>query len=286
MDTLRALPTSPPIVAYRRRTILFAAGLVAACYSIDPFQPNTTLVMWLRAGWVATLLACGLLQRPSARVATLAGQFGGLASGGFVVAIVAAQGGTTSIYSGMLLALPFAALVALPDLPSAAALAGVGCLVGGVALRVHEGQRLVEVASWMILSVVMLSLAVWGTFSSRRLWQREVEAAQERAEARKALEESEARRAEAEHYATAGRLAAAVAHAINNPLAVVKSNIAWLEETADGGAEAGERTEVLDETAASVARIAKAVEELRRAAQPRKDLGPGPAGLDRERREG
>jgi methyl-accepting chemotaxis protein len=56
-------------------------------------------------------------------------------------------------------------------------------------------------------------------------------AAHERARVAEQLAESERRRLEAERLAEIGRLAAGVAHEVNSPLAVVKSNLSWLRES-------------------------------------------------------
>ena len=81
-----------------------------------------------------------------------------------------------------------------------------------------------------------------------------------------ALELSHRRAAEA--AASVSRLAASVAHDVNNPLAAVKVNVRWLREADAGGADGRERAEVIAETLEAVERIARIVSALnRRAAQ-------------------
>ena len=86
-----------------------------------------------------------------------------------------------------------------------------------------------------------------------------------------------------------GRLAAQVAHDVNNPLSAVKVNVRWLAEPPPGAQEV-ERAEVLADTLASVERISRIVADLRRqavaseqgiregAAAP--DQAPGASGPD------
>jgi len=257
------------IIRHQRRTFLLGAALVAACYLIDLVQPNAALTMATRTGWVACLLVGAWLQRPERPLGAMLGShLAAAATGVCVLVIVALTGGTRSVFSGMLLATPFAVLVAIPAYPSSAALTGAALLGGGVLLRGWEGQAATDVASWAIVSAAMTTLATYGTVASRRLWWREIQVERERTEALAGLADSERRRAEAERLAEVGRLAAGVAHQVNNPLAALKSNVRWLGEPAAAAAAEAERREVVDDTVAAVDRIAEIVADLRRAAHP------------------
>lgn len=263
------------IIRHQRRTFLLGAALVAACYLIDLVQPNVALNMAIRTCWVAAILVGAWLQRPDRpRGAMFGSHLAAAATGICVLLIVTFTGGTHSVFSGMLLATPFAVLVAIPAYPSSAALTGASLLGGGALLRIWEGQGPADVASWIVVSAVMSTLATYGTVASRRLWWRELQVERERAEALAGLAESERRRAEAERLAEVGRLAAGVAHQVNNPLAAVKSNVRWLGEP---GAADGERREVVQDTMAAVDRISEIVTDLRRAAHPPEEpLAPRP----------
>jgi signal transduction histidine kinase len=81
------------------------------------------------------------------------------------------------------------------------------------------------------------------------------------------LAESERQRADGEQFAAVGRMAARVAHEVNNPLSVVKSNVQWLGRTE--AQDGGERAEVVKDTLASVERIVGAIDEVRRQAGDR-----------------
>jgi len=266
---------SPPaagnvmLLQYRLRTLRFAALLVAASYAIDWFQPRFAEVALVRALWIGALLVTASLQRTDRpRLATFGSYLCSIATGFAVVAIVALDGGTASIFQGMLLATPFAVLVAMAELPLAAALNGAICVAGGTAIRIAEGQPGVQVASWLLLSSVMSALATWGTVAARYAWRAEVAAEKARLKAQEALAESERQRAAGEQLAEVGRLAARVAHEVNNPLAVVKANVQWLGTSAETE-DAQERHEVVADTLASVERIVDAVSSVRKSAGER-----------------
>jgi signal transduction histidine kinase len=257
------------LLAYRRRTFRFGAALIAACYVIDLLQPRFAEVAVVRALWVAAVLVGAALQRPDRpRLATGASHASSLASAAAVVAIVALDGGTGSIYAGMLLATPFAMLVAMVELPVAAAINGAICVLGGAAMRAWEGQPWTQIGAWLLLSTVMSALATWGTLAARTAFRIEMSAERARQRAQEQLAESELQRAQAERLAEVGRLAARVAHEVNNPLAVVKSNVQWLGQL--GPPEvAEERQQVVADTLESVERIVTAVDSVRRQAGSR-----------------
>jgi signal transduction histidine kinase len=254
------------LLAYRSRTLRFASALVASSYLIDVFQPRLAEVAVVRALWIASILVVAAYQRPDRPArANLASYLGAIATGAAVVAIVALDGGTASIYAGMLIATPFAVLVGMAELPLAAAIAGAFCVLGGAGIRISEGQPWSQIFSWLLLSSVMSALATWGTVAARRAWRIEVAAERERRTAVERLAEVERDQAEAERLAEVGRLAARVAHEVNSPLAVVKSNVQWLGRPEQEGS-AAERAEVLAETLQSVKQIVDAVDLVRRQA--------------------
>jgi signal transduction histidine kinase len=265
MDAVTAVGPEA-VLRYRRRTLLFASLLVASCFAIDVFQPRLLEVALVRVLWIASILACAAGQRADRpRLANVASYLGAFTTGIAVDVIVALNGGTASIYAGMLIATPFAVLVAMFELPGAAALNGAMCVVGGALIRGWEGQPASQIVSWLILSTVMSALATWGTIAARRVWRIEIAAERARREAAERLADGERQRAEVERYAEVGRLASRVAHEVNSPLAVVKANVQWLGQPAPEG-DAAERVEVVADTLRCVERIVDAVQSVRRQA--------------------
>jgi hypothetical protein len=259
-------PLPESTLRHQRRSLLLAACLIAACYPIDFVQPNTAATVVIRAAWIAVaLLAAWAQQRDRPHLAVGAGHLAGLATGAAVTSIIALTGGTRSVFEGMFLATPFAVLVALPELPTAAAICGGVSVVGGFLVRRAEGQSAFELAAWCIVSTVMAVLAVYGTVMTRRLFRAEVESALERARAVEALVESERLRADAEALAEAGRVAAGVVHEVNSPLAALRTN---LRSLARGAVEPGEREEVLADAVEGVERITGVISALGRSIHP------------------
>lgn len=266
---LPSLAVTEDLLRFRRLTFVLAALLVASFSWVDAVQPRRGAVAAVRGLWVAAFLAAAALQRPRhPRRATAAAQVVSLASSFAVVAIVALQGGAASVFHGMLLATPFMVLLGVVEAPAIAALAGAVCGVGGAAIRASAGRPWAEVCAWLYLSAVMSGLAIWVTLAARHGWQLELAAERARRSVQQRLSESEQQRLEAERLAEVGRLAARVAHEVNNPLAVVKSNVQWLGR-AGAEADPAERAEVLADTLASVARIVEAVDSVRRQAGDR-----------------
>jgi signal transduction histidine kinase len=68
--------------------------------------------------------------------------------------------------------------------------------------------------------------------------------------------------ADASHLASLGRLMADLAHRVNNPLAVIRSNVSYLRGGLDGDQVTAELPEVFEELDASIERIRVAMTEL------------------------
>jgi len=261
--------SAPPdrLLRHRRRSLSFGAALIATTYGADWLLGHPPSVYAWRAAWIAGVVGAAWLQQPARPRRAYAGaHLAAAVTGLCVVAIVGLTGGSASLYAGMLLATPFAALVAVPDIPSVALVAGAWCVTGGAVMRLGEGQPALAVAGWILLSLLMTALAAWGSMSSRRLWAAELAGEQATIRVMAALGESERRRAETERMAEVGRLAAQVAHEVNSPLAVVKSNVGWLGEADLAGEDAAERPQVVAETLQNVERIGEIVADLRRSA--------------------
>jgi signal transduction histidine kinase len=262
------LPTTPDkVIRYRRGTMFLGAALIAACYPIDLMLGHGAGVLLQRAGWIGMALLGASLQRAGRPGLAYAGvHLATLASGVFVVTLVQGTGGTKSIYAGMLLVLPFAVLVAIADLPATSLVSGVLCSLGGAAIRHAEGQPAARIGAWLLLSGILTLLSAWGVVATRRNWLDELAAERDRARALEELAESERRRAAAERLAHVGHLAAEVAHEVNNPLAVVKANVAWLAGAHLPDVDPAERESVFADAAENVERISDIVLRLRTAA--------------------
>ena len=142
---------------------------------------------------------------------------------------------------------------------SAAGLFGNGLLAWSLL-----DQQPSELLAYILLMVGMYSVAVMAAWANHRSRAFELRSEGER---NQALRLSENRRAQSERLAIVGRLAAGVAHEINNPLAYVKANVATLHrELLDPraiGFSPQELGEMLDETLEGVERIVEIVSDLK-----------------------
>ncbi|MBK9515859.1 MAG: hypothetical protein IPO09_00645 [Anaeromyxobacter sp.] len=248
-----------------RRVVIFLAAFVVLAYlPLDAHVrqgPFLDLVL-LRVGWAAMLVAIGLVQPrlgPSGwdRLILL----GAAASSACYVAIVALAGGLATPQAVWLPVMPLATVLLAWERYRAVGLSGLVTLAGTVALALWQGHG---VAIWIGLVAGTICLAIGTSLAFLRVQLDEAAAVTSRDEAQARLLESERGRQRAERLAVAGRLAASVAHAVNSPLAAVKSNLHQLAERAGTGAvEAGERAEVVADTTLAVDQITRIVGALR-----------------------
>jgi signal transduction histidine kinase len=262
-------------IRHWRRSLLVGAAILAVYLPLDLRWPRAPALVVVRAAWLTFLLAAAALQTPRrprlSRVATFSAM---VVCGLMSPFVVHFAGGTPGPRFGFLLALPLVLLVLLPDLPLAALLAGAACLGGGVAMLVAEGRDAWFVFEWSVLSLAIAVLAWVGGIAFRRIWISEIGAQRERALAVERLAESEGRRAQAERLAVVGRLAAGVAHEINNPLSFVKANVQYVsDELSRGAALPQEAREALGEALQGIERISQIVGDMRGLAREAQEPG-------------
>jgi signal transduction histidine kinase len=245
--------------------MLIGAGILAVYLPLDLHWPDARALLVVRSLWIAVLLGAAALQRPGRPALARAATFSALVVCGIMSPfVVGYAGGTPGPRFGFLLALPLISLVMVPDLPLAAVAAGAACLGGGVLMLVSEGRDPWFVFEWSIVSSATAVLAWVGGVAFRRIWLSQIGIQRERAEALGRLAESEGRRAQAERLAVVGRLAAGVAHEINNPLSFVKANVQYVgQELSRGGALSQEARDALAEALQGIDRIGQIVGDMR-----------------------
>jgi signal transduction histidine kinase len=251
------------------RSSAVAGALVLAFIAIDAgVGVATPALVALRVLWASGLLAFSVVaDRARERVALAAAQLVGPFCATMALALVALTGGARSGYFDFLVAFPFCMLVLQPERRSGALVASLVALGGGAVMLAVGGATGGELVQWVATCGGMGLLATYGSALYRRAWRHELDAERERARAVEELARSEAQRADAERLALVGRLAAGVAHEVNNPLACVKSNLAWLRDEVAGAAPrdglSPELGDVLQESCEGVDRIRQIVNDLR-----------------------
>ncbi|MCE9669122.1 ATP-binding protein [Myxococcus stipitatus] len=265
---------SQPHVGLKRRGFIVSAGVVLLSVVTQPlifgrFVPEAVLV---HVGWSVMLLAMALVMRRWGMSIQRASTISGVLSLGALALDILFTGGLSSPLFPLLFALPLIVGVFTPgDLVTvwAIVLLTLVGVVGAAWLADGSPHRITgEVTVFLFMAWV----AIYGGKMYRRMRLTECEAGRERLAALERLARSERLRAEAERshaeterLALMGRLAAGVAHEVNNPLAYVKSNLHFLTEVVrEGSPDLEECQRVLDETGQGVLRIQQIVTDLRR----------------------
>ena len=269
---MAALPIK---VSRRRRRLFVVVCLTSLTFVLGP-------LIWLKTREPAGLLGAFLLgasyippvavlwsTRPRliALVQVLSAITASVALGLFL----AGTGGSKSLALHGAMALPLAVALMSRETPVSAVCAGAlsAFFAGGVLAQ--DGASVLEVG---VMATMVLSAGLLGAYSTM-MYQQMVEAElHAEREQRRALEELtmlQRQHAEAERLATLGRLAAGVAHEINNPLAFVSANVGFVSKASTEhrfATAAPELDEVLAETEEGLSRIARIVEDLTELARP------------------
>ena len=276
MSQLSALPApapgslpAPTTATLRKKTLrLYAVGIVIQ-YALD------VLAVGLN-GWMLVIrlvMALGLLasawalDESSEASASLHGALqAGSASLGFA-GLLFVSGSRASPYFEFFPFLPLMMALTYPQDSRPAISSGVLSFLGIMGLLVLEGRPLSDVLLWSGITAIVAVMGGYGAGQFRKIQRAESEVRLERAR-REALEQlaiSERRRTQSEKLATLGQLAAGVVHEINNPLAFVQANLAYIEEQARAGVPVSpeELAEVLQETRTGVKRVQQIVADLK-----------------------
>jgi len=191
--------------------------------------------------------------------------------------IAVGAGGLAGPYLAFYPLLPMVAAIMVPDEPVPLLLAGAVTL--GVTTLATASLPPGPRAFWAVAAASALFYAVMGAALYRRMRRRERASAAAREAALAGLARSEQQRAQADRLASIGRLASGVAHEINNPLAFVSTNLAFVEEELRER-QPGEAAllEALAESRGGVERIKRIVQDLRGFARGASSTGPTDVG--------
>lgn len=206
--------------------LVAASGLIVAAHVVDLLQasgPNLQ-ALGIRIAWAALLLAtAAFLSRGSRRAILLSSVVAAFGTSLLFLALLAATGGSRS----PLFAFAFPLAIILPlfmdeflwtGLASSALL-----LAGAWGLMIRDGASAVEQLGWGHAGAVTL-LVAWLLGVSDLRTRRTADALA------RAREADLLRLAESERLAATGRLAAEVAHEVNNPLAAARASATFLRE--------------------------------------------------------
>ncbi|MFL5356512.1 sensor histidine kinase [Archangium sp.] len=237
VDTLDLGYFSPWMLGCR---ILWAAGMMG----------YTLLVDRVPASWVAPLTDVNVI------ISTVC-----------ILGLARGQGGIGTAYFTMVPVLPLAVSLIHRRRLRAALVSGAVGSVGTVVLARQAGLAPLQAITWVSVVMGITVLSAYFSHHAVEAQEAEEQARLERArrESLEALALSEHRRAQSEKLAIVGRLAAGVAHEINNPIAYVGSNVDFVrnELTAPREVDREELAEVLAETRVGIQHIRQVVSDLR-----------------------
>jgi C4-dicarboxylate-specific signal transduction histidine kinase len=262
-DALR----SPAARRERRTSLLIAAGLMLLGSVAEPlYRAFDGTVLAVRVAWVAVLVATALaLPRASSRLYGVLLPSAGIASAWLFASTVWLSGGIHSPDFQYMVLMPLAMMVLFQDEVIACSAAALAIVAAVAVLAWLDDAPVSFTADQLATDVSVGILAVFGTFSFRRVRLAELATQRARAAALEQLALSERRRGQAERLASLGQLAAGVAHEINNPLLAVHANIELLSNQGltVPGIAAAESDAMLADMRFASGRIAQIVKDLK-----------------------
>jgi C4-dicarboxylate-specific signal transduction histidine kinase len=259
---------SPAARKERRTSLLLGASLMFAISLCEPlYRPFNGPLLAVRIVWCALLVAIGLaLPRASSRLYGLLLPLAGVSTCWLFATTVWLNGGVTSPDFQYIMLFPLGLMVVFQDEVLACSTAVIANILSVAVLSWLGDAAVSVIADSLAVDTSIGILAVFGTFSFRRVRLAELATQQARTEALEQLALSERRRAQAERLASLGQLAAGVAHEINNPLYSVSANVEVLAGE-DGlscpGLGADETRSVVADLQTGIGRIAQIVKDLK-----------------------
>ncbi len=252
----------------KRRGFMLAALVVIACIPVDWLQLGhfSWLTLSVRLLWAGLVAGFGwYMPMGGPRFHAWAGSAGAVASAVALGLLALLTGGVDSGVFHWMLAMPLAVVALIYVDVRAVVWVSVVCVAWTLGLSLQAGVGTARVIEWSLMQVATGTIAVWSATALRRLINERDEEARARTEALTRLALSEKQRVQSEQLAIVGRLAAGVAHEVNNPLAYVRANLGCLEEShrdADAFTEEEVR-ELFEESRDGLDRIRQIVSDLR-----------------------
>jgi signal transduction histidine kinase len=254
--------------AERRKGLLLIAVALASFLPADAYLVHRLdpLLVVARLAWVLLLAAAGAVTRAAGpRRTGLIDLSLTIGSNLFFAWIVVLTGGAESLYLPWFLVMPVALTpFTLRDQRSTLLAWGVSA-VASSAILVHAQVDARTLAVWLFLLGASGFLARLGTAFNRRIAAALGSVRKSHETIALELAESERRRGHTERLALVGQLAAGVAHEINNPLAFVQANLAFVRLEAERlpGPARSEVAQALHEAERGVERIRNIVRDLK-----------------------